>query len=547
LIWLAGIVVAGAVVAVLARPAYRVAKSWRAGRLTPSAEAALRAGDWETSGRLVKTLLGLAPRRPDVLRYAAHYCTRLGLPDGMTYWELLLSSPEATRADELAFIEFAISMSRLEKSLPRLQALLKVNSRDRDALRLLVRHLEVAGDHEAMLARAREWMDADPKSREAQWVLGQILVQGPAGRLRDEGARLLWGLALTSGDRSDAAMEQLSRLPWLTTEENGLLLRRLSSRPAEWLVVAGLRLKMFPDQRAPIIGAVAGSISNIVDIDGKAEALAWLADQKAYRPLLEAMPSRIADTNAFFASLRVEGLVQEGALREAEEILGRNTNAFQPFMTACLRASADIKGGRSAQAPIDLQTAIEASHDQPRALGFVAAYANRLNQPRAALSALIRLMRWPPALIEAGSRAASLARSLRDDKAMHTVARQMAEAIPNDEELMTVEAYQACLVGAQPMVGTPRLLAVAPERKAKPWYGPALALSYLREKRLTDALNVFEGSGGSQSNQDPRWMAVYAATLGANQQREAARAVARRIDWNQLSPAEQELAGPWRN
>jgi hypothetical protein len=398
-----------------------------------------------------------------------------------------------------------------------------------------------------MMARARDWLDAVPDDREAQLVLGEILINQPGRTLRDEGAHLLWGLALANHPESFPAQRLLSRQVWLKPSENRLLLERLEGQKEGRWEAANLRIKMEPGQRARIVVTMAQSLDTTTNLDERIATYAWLSDVQAHGALITKLPPQVAATNATLLSLRFGSLVQLGQAAEADRELLQNTNRFETYLTQCLRARAAAREGHPEEAASFLNTALNATQDRPRALNLVVSYALEAHQPKAALAALLRLMRWPPALLDAGNRATSLARQLGDDKGLYTATHLMAEGMPSQEEWLVLEAYYAVVAGEKPMADSKRLGQLSEAAKSRPWYRSALALVCLKENKPQEALNAFEAGSQNAPTGQERWLAAYAAALGANQQREAARAIVRKLETANLTPGERALIAPWRN
>lgn len=119
--------------------------------------------------------------------------------------------------------------------------------------------------------------------------------------------------------------------------------------------------------------------------------------------------------------------------------------------------------------------------------------------------------------------------------------------MPRDESLFMVATYASLLVGDTPqdLLGT--LARRAEQAQDKPQLTVLRAFGELRLGRPQEALNLLESLNYDWGSAPPHWVAIYTAVLGANQQREAARSMAARIDFARLRPQEQELIRQWRN
>ncbi|HTH49947.1 MAG TPA: hypothetical protein VMB21_20710, partial [Candidatus Limnocylindria bacterium] len=76
-------------------------------------------------------------------------------------------------------------------------------------------------------------------------------------------------------------------------------------------------------------------------------------------------------------------------------------------------------------------------------------------------------------------------------------------------------------------------------------YRTVLALGELHGDNPARALSLMEGVETDWNQAEVRRKVVYAAALGANRQREAARQIARKIDLKLLRTEERELIKEW--
>jgi hypothetical protein len=76
-------------------------------------------------------------------------------------------------------------------------------------------------------------------------------------------------------------------------------------------------------------------------------------------------------------------------------------------------------------------------------------------------------------------------------------------------------------------------------------YRTTLALAYLRSNDPASAKAVYAGLEADWATVLPGWQAVYTAVLGATDEPEAARTLARRIPVQRLKPEERALIEPW--
>ena len=545
-LWLVAIGVVALIGVFAARPAYRLVKLQRAKSLLPRVQSELDSGDLTAAGKSVRLLLGFAPRDPAVLRLTADFCTRVGNPDGLNYWNMLLALPGATRADRLAAVEFALTLNRLDVSQPHLQKILATNAMDREALRLLTRQFRLAGDSVSTRASARNWLEAHPSDLEAEFTLGSALLDARDAGSRSEGARLLWGLVAGGSEWSESAATRLASSASLNRGESALLLRMLREKPENRLAAERLRLRIDPEKRDEIVGEVASSVTPESPLPELVPVVSWLAEAGALDQALSLLPVARSATNAALLLVRVQILLERKEFKEVETLLqksaegGSNTRLIE-YVAHCFAAMKAKQQGQDTDIGPHLDSALSAAGRDPRALAFVAGYSEYLGASRTAMNAHLRRLEWPPALLTSASEAFRLARLIGDEAAIHQAVRRLSDALPGDVGLKALEAYQAALLKTPASTTRDQLVELQRTHPDDMLFRSSLALTELRAGRTTEALALMEAVNVDWKSTDPRWYAVYVAALSANQQREAARIHARQITLDKLTTSERLL------
>jgi hypothetical protein len=545
-IWMVAIGVVALIGVFAARPVYRLVKEQRARSLLPRVQSELDAGNLTEAGKSIRLLLGLAPRDPSVLRLTASFCSRVGNPEGLNYWNMLLAQPEATRADRLAAVEFALTLNRLDVSQPHLQRILATNAMDREALRLLTRHFRLAGDSVSTRSSARNWLEAHPSDLEAEFTLGSVLLEAADAGSRSEGARLLWGLVAGGSEWSEPAATLLASSASLNRGESSLLLRMLREKPETRLAAERLRLRLDPESRNEIVGQVASSVTSESPLPELVPVVSWLAEAGALDEALSLLPVGRAATNAALLSVRVQILLERKQFKEVETLLQQSAESggkarLIEYVAECFAAMKAKQQGQETDIGPHLDSALSAAGRDPRALAFVAGYSEYLGATRTAMNAHLRRLEWPPALLSSASEAFRLARLLGAEDSIHQAVRRLSDALPGDVGLKALEAYQAALLKASPATTREQLVELQRTHPDDMLFRASLALTELRAGRATEALALMEAVNIDWKSADPRWYAVYVAALSANQQREAARIHARQITLDKLTTSERLL------
>jgi tetratricopeptide (TPR) repeat protein len=528
-----------------ARPVYRLFKTRRALGLATEVEANIKAGNWDDALHGLKVILELAPTNPRVLRLAAEYCTRLSLMDGLNYWEMLLKTPEATRQDLLQYLDLCLNFNRTDITGPQLEGMLATNRDDPDLLRLWVRSLHASATPSQAVAAARHWLEVRPADDESQFTLGMLLNGSTNADERAEGRRLLWGVAVGQGKLHPDAVDALAASPDLTSAECQVLLKSLAGRTDRRLTVLRLQVRVEPDRRAELVEAFAQAARTAESPVALAEAATWFADTGEVDRVLEILPPEKVAKHPGLLTARLQALLEKNRLVEVQPYLDMDNPPVEPYMLHCLQALAAQKSGRPQLVLGHFESALAACTNQLNKLQFVAGYAERIGQPRAAAAAYQRLMQYPSLALFAGREMLRLLAPLDDAKASREVLRRLERTIPGDESIFLASTYFGFLLGERLPGAMSTLEKDVKDHPENALYRTVLALGALRNGDAPKALGLVEGIEIDWSKAESRMRAIYAATLGANQQREAARQIARKIDLSTLRSEEKELIKEW--
>jgi tetratricopeptide (TPR) repeat protein len=529
-----------------ARPTYRWFKNQRALAMVAQGEAAAATNDWTQVGRVVQTTLRLAPEELRVLRLAARYSSRQHLPAGLNYWQMVQAKQPLTLDDQFDFASLAVDLGRTDLSAHLLQQLVATNQIDPKVLRLVVVHSQAVGSMNEAINAARRWVSEAPGNEDAENALANLLYGRPSPAERREGRGLLWGLALGKSRFSTNAVEKLAASPELSQGENLVLLKQIESRPDQLVTSYVLRIKLNPNQMAELVNSMVKAVVEDGSVAQLAAAASWLADNKQTARVLDVLPMKLAEKNPVLMTGRLQALLELGELAEVKRFLELDTSKVEAFMLHCLRAYSAMKEGKPQLMAGHFENALAAAGGVPSRLRFVAGYAERIGQPTAAISAYKRLMSWPPATLDSAQNILRLASALNDTRTLRESTSQLSSYLPGDRGVAILDAYLGALLqdtSARAKANILRLLGDNPKESDATL---ALALIELRLGETQAALARLEKMPPSWVQSTPQNAAVYAAVLGANEQREAARRLARGVDVSKLRPEEAELIKEFR-
>lgn len=545
------------VLAGIGKLAYGPAKSIWGRRHARASEDLWRSGDANAAGQRLRAALQFAPRDPSVLRWAAQYCSKVGLPQGMMYYEMLLGLPQANRADHLAYAELALRFNRLDLAGRELTQLLTKEPEAQDLLLLLVTQQRLARDIDAAVKTARRGLQLRPADEQAQFVLGSLLLEHRARpELAAEGRRLLMGVVVSHGKLAQDAVMRLAAARGLDRADLEVLNRYVVEFPpktvSEKLLAMDLRLMSHPAQSNQLVVETVRSLLPELKTTNVATLVNWAALRGGAVPLLEALPIRPNETNSATLSLRGVVLGQAGDWNALDKLLEGFEARMEPFIVEKLKGQLALVRGRTPDAQTHFQAAIAANLVTPMQLRALARELEGTQLPRLAAQANVRAMNLASRsgditqTLNAGLEVLRLLASTDDAETIQDTLHILSKSLPGDDALAAERAWYDLLfreeIGASAAVAR-RLHAARPDDVAS---RVLLALAEFRSDRLPEALQILEEPPIDWSKARPRWKAIYVAALGASQRREAARRFASQIPAGSLKSLEQQLVEPWR-
>ncbi len=541
-----GLLVLGLVGYLIGRPSYRKIKNQRAVILIHEADQLAKQGKWADAVQALRTATGLAPGDPEVLRISAQLNARSGSPGGLMSLRALLSSPSATVTDRLDYIRMALDFGRVDLSGPEIAVMLKTNHDNPALLRLAIRHLQLMGKPENAIMAAREWLTRESANPEAEYTLGLLLCGSQDPAERAEGQRMLLGLAVGKSEQRNEAVDVLARIPDLSRPETQLLIKELMGRTNAQLAIANLKIRLDPGEKTAVVEDIirqARETTNTTDI---VRTAAWLSEVGEVDRVDDLLPVDRVSNNPALMTARLEALIYAGRVREVLPFLQTPDLPIEPYLQHCLNALAAKQQGKDHLIRTHFDSALAAAGGSVNKVATIASYAEKMNQPLAAIAAYQKLMEYPPFTVYAGRQIMRLVEPLDDINTTRSTLKQLSKFMPQDDSLYLAAAYASFLTGEVPPEVRNTLARRAKKSPEEKLYPLVLALGQLKLGNAPEALNLIESAKTDWDSAEPRWQALYAAILGANQQREAARVIAAKIDRSRLKGPELELIKPWQ-
>ena len=540
----AGLIVLG----VAAKTFYPLAKRLRARRMARQTLVLIDAGKFDEAKLKLPAIFHLAKDDADVLRAAAHYCTALKLPDALDYWERLQGTGRATSDDLIGFASSALDANRTDLSAPIVNYLVANYPNRIDILHLGMRHLETAGFPDRAIELGRRALTMNTFNPKTERMLGQLLIARPEKAENEEGRALLWGATEQPGAERDAALAALASYDRLTRSEMQDLIRLFSTDPArdtsKRLRMINLQWRLNPENHAALKEEVAQWLASESSITNLTQIAAW-AVKTSPESVVQGISEARGATNQLLLLHLSDALAELGRWPQIHGLLEKYDKLYPPFALDMLLAREASWAHQPGNAEKYLLSAGTESDNDARKLYMAATFAESQGYTTTAIKL------WELMLNSRGNSVAAVGQILRlcknrddlvvEQRALHRLSTQA----PGDLRLAAESAERDVLVNIEPGPAIRVLdkqIAAAPSELR--WRFDA-ALGDLRLSNPSGALSRLEQIEINESALTPQLKAIYAAVLGANQQREAARRYARQLNSAELKSQERELIQPY--
>lgn len=529
-------------------PIYRRMKVDRARKAAAEAEIAMGKGDWSRAGNRIKLSLSLAPIEPAVLRTVGRFCTQLGSPVGLQYWQLLVESGQATRADRIDFVRNLLQVDQPEPARKILVELLKENIRDFECLDLSLRALLLEQRTKDALIAAEAMVEYFPSNDQGHFELGRTLLAQKQPSLQTKGEAILWGLALRENPFLLQAIETLSSRTNLSKAELHLLTRRLPAQPS--LGRDLLRLELDEKLgRAPSRSDLAAAAVRALPTNSPIESHILLADWLFLRNLhaegLQVLPTNSIRTNTAALQRYLQGLGGLQKWKEASTLVEDPALPLTRVLRDVFRAVVASRIGTPEEVVAHLASAAAGTRDDPSLARLVAGYAEAFDQPGIAAEALQSLMANPSNVHRTGPKLMRLLARVDDTQPLLQAIERLLQFTPDDPNLRNDRAWWLLITGQRIEECRATAMELTKAYPDRTRYLATLALSYTRENNPDKALQIIEQSYLQTTNPMPRVQFVYCASLGLAGQREAARRVGASLQKQLLRSAERALIAEW--
>jgi hypothetical protein len=390
-----------------------------------------------------------------------------------------------------------------------------------------------------------------PDDASAQFALADLLAASTDASNRAEARRILWDLVAKEGPSQQPALLGLAIAPELSADEQTRVLQMLEAKPPPGirssLLAADLRLQLHPDDAANIFDQTVARWNNSEDADLN-ELARWLNFHQQAERVLSLYPiDRALQDNQLLLS-RLDALATLQRWNDIDGLLTHPNLTLDPSVLESFRARTAQEKNAALDAEMHWNHAISLAANDAYKLRFVANFAEQSHAQSAALKAYEQLAKIPQQAVTAYRATQRLSASTGDAAVQRAAAEKIATASPNDPNAADQLAYLNLLLGTDVDKSFATAKSLAEKYPDRLSFRVAAALGYLRQHDPGPAMAQFKGPPGAPPidwpKTPPAWRAVYAATLMANEQADAAQAIIKTIPREQLSQQERELIGP---
>ena len=529
-----------------AKRLYHWAKARRADQFAAAGDEFAKAEKWNESAEKYRAALQLDPLGYHGLSSAARLASKLGRPEAVDLWEQVVRLPQATTADRQEYADILLQLGRLKIAEKIIDPLLK-NDPDTKTLELASRYSRKQGDDQKALEFARIAVKRAPNDDFARFQLADLLAGSSDAGQQNEARKILWEIASKEGPFRQPATEALARAPELSEEERKRLLPMLDAlSPAnikDALLAADLRLQLHAGEAERIYDQTvarwnAGQTADLIELSR------WLNLHQQPERVLSLFPIERAFKDNQLLLSRLDALAILQRWNDIDNLLAHPNLTLDSSVLESFRARIAQEQNANLDAEMHWSHALALAAADPSKLRFVANFAEQSHATAAALKAYDQLARFPEHAAWAYRGMQRLSSQTGDVSIQRAAAEKISALNREDPNAADQLAYLNLLVRSDVdrNVATAKTLAQKyPDRLS---FRVTAALGFLRQHDPGLALAQFKGPPIEWQKAPAAWRAIYAATLMANDQAQAAREIIATIPREKLSPEERALIEP---
>ncbi|MFN0066787.1 MAG: hypothetical protein ACKVYV_04035 [Limisphaerales bacterium] len=531
-----------------ARPAYRVFKNWRAEQFANQAEEFARQQKWREAYDKAQGAVQLSPNNPRCQRLVATLLNQFGSEAAMWYWDQLLTGPDARLGDREEALQAAIRMGRGDLADRHASFLITNSATSTRGLLLLSELARLRNDATNAILLARAAHRKEPENPTNIVAYGSILLSASDAKMRIEGKELIRTLAATNGPFQLRAIQLLAARPdanRLDREDCLRLLDGLAERDfSTELLRRDIQVQLDPLRKLEIAEDTVQRYGR-----GKPEEVAavgaWLVRHDLPARAIELIqPEEAYQSDALFR-VRFEALMAAGQDEDAYRFLldPKARGEEMPLELLRLRTAEKLKREQDVQQ--HWQRLLKIAGSDARSLRILAETAERGNSLDTAVSAYRALTGIPYEEENAWRNIIRLLDAQGDTWNARDAARRLLRLKKEDEALDMQITYYDLLLAEDVERSLQKAQALVKQSPTNLLNRVVLALGELRNNNPVGAREAISGVTVDWTRIPPGARAVLVATLGANQQNDAAARLLARLPLKILKPEERELIRPY--
>ena len=319
---------------VLAKPAWRLIKGWRAERFAAQGDLLLARGRLSEAYDKAILALQLRPGQARQIRLMAEVLTRTGASSGLEYWKRLIDLPEVTEDQRQGYVDFALTLDQPGLAVVPLKQLLGSTNPSPRTLILAARHHLLLNDTSNALHHARALQRREPESPADVLAMAAILQSRPEPECRRTSEELLWHVARgTSPYRLDA-VEALVVEPTRSREHLGKVMEMLSAVAGpglrEQVLLADVQMRLDPARMREIALAALPRLAAKTDEEYLA-VVQWLHRYELFGRSAEFLTATRAQASRVLFRLRLAAMIGIGQVSAAYRETQRPNPAQDPL------------------------------------------------------------------------------------------------------------------------------------------------------------------------------------------------------------------------
>ena len=538
------LVVVGVLSAWLAKPLYHSLNNLRATALAKKGEAQLVSMDLPAAVRSLKSALGLAPRSPVVLRFAARYCTLVSAPEALNYWEMFFATGAGTADDQRQFVLYCQDIGRFDLSTPILEKLIANDPGDRFGQLMAIEQAMLVGNAKFAANLARTNLIRFTGDPDFQFAFARAALASGDSTLVPQTLKLLSDLAHGSSSKRFPALRLLATDAPLSGVDADWVVGQLKGQSngsiSDQLLGFDLYGRAHPANRLAVLRDAAALITPDMsapqDIAG---VVGWLQRHGSPALAMGLISTPRAATNETLSMLKIELLTGKKAWPEIAVLLASTNSPLSPTSKAL--AKAILAAGEKDSGAQDryLREAHQLGAKNPATLQPVLNLAFALGSTDVGLEIAGELLADSRTRIHAATALLSMART-RDD---YAVERLVYHNLGRELGVRAIEerGYIGLLDGEDPAKVKAQLAEVWQAQPDRITLKVVSAFAALKAGDPENALAIIEKDKTNWAMQEQRWLLVYSMVLQANRMRTAWHTAAGQIDRAKLRAPERSL------